>query len=102
MIDEATRERFIYPYREQSGQSTVDFVKRAIRYFGYQPEIIRTDNGSEFTNFRKTDRIHAFDVLCREHGITYKLIRPRTPWHNGKAERDHRNDQERFYNRLKF
>ena len=102
MIDEATRERFIYPYREQSGHSTVDFVKRAIRYFGYQPEIIQTDNGSEFTNFRKTDRIHAFDVLCRELGITHKLIRPRTPWHNGKVERSHRNDQERFYNYLKF
>ena len=31
-----------------------------------------------------------------------KLIRPRTPWHNGKVERSHRNDQERFYNYLKF
>ena len=31
-----------------------------------------------------------------------KLIRPRTPWHNGKVERSHRNDQERFYNFLKF
>ena len=102
MIDEATRERFIYPYREQSGYSTVDFVKRAIRHFGYQPEIIQTDNGSEFTNFRKTERVHAFDVLCGELGITHKLIRPRTPWHNGKVERSHRNDQQRFYNYLKF
>ncbi|MBQ7120537.1 MAG: integrase core domain-containing protein, partial [Oscillospiraceae bacterium] len=25
-----------------------------------------------------------------------------TPWHNGKVERSHRNDQERFYNFLKF
>ena len=23
-------------------------------------------------------------------------------WHNGKVERSHRNDQERFYNYLKF
>jgi hypothetical protein len=30
------------------------------------------------------------------------LIRPRTPWHNGKVERSHRNDQERFYNDLRF
>ena len=34
--------------------------------------------------------------------IEHKLIRPRTPWHNGKVERSHRNDQERFYNYLKF
>ena len=47
MIDEASRERFIHPYREQSGYSSVDFAKRAIAYFGYAPETIQTDNGSE-------------------------------------------------------
>ena len=102
MIDEASRERFIYPYREQSGYSTVDFVKRAITYFGYAPEIIQTDNGGEFTNFSNTKREHLFDRFCREYGIVHKLIRPKTPWHNGKVERSHRNDQERFYNHLKF
>lgn len=102
MIDEASRERFIYPYEELSGYSTVDFVKRAIAYFGYAPEMIQTDNGSEFTNFSNTKREHYFDRFCREHGIVHKLIRPKTPWHNGKVERSHRNDQERFYNHLKF
>lgn len=102
MIDEASRERFIFPYKEQSSYSTVDFVKRAIAYFGYAPEIIQTDNGSEFTHTSKTDRVHPFDVLCRQLHITHKRIRPRTPWHNGKVERSHRNDQERFYNYLKF
>lgn len=102
MIDEATRERFIYPYKEVSGYSTVDFVKRAIKYFGYIPEIIQTDNGGEFTNTRKTKRVHALDHLCSELHITHKTIRPRTPWHNGKVERSHRNDQERFYNHLSF
>lgn len=29
VIDEASRERFIYPYMEQSSYSTVDFLKRA-------------------------------------------------------------------------
>lgn len=102
IIEEASRKRFIYPYKEQSGYSTVDFVKRAITYFGYAPKIIQTDNGSEFTNFTKTNRIHTFDKFCRTYKIEHKLIRPRTPWHNGKVERSHRNDQERFYNFLKF
>lgn len=102
MIEEASRVRFIYAYKEQSGYSTVDFVKRAIKFFGYKPKVIQTDNGGEFTNFRKTERIHAFDKLCAELQITHKLIRPRTPWHNGKVERSHRNDQERFYNHLRF
>jgi transposase InsO family protein len=102
IIDEASRERFIYPYLEQSSYSTVDFVKRAISYFGYTPKMIQTDNGAEFTHFKKTARIHPFDLFCNSLGITHKLIRPRTPWHNGKVERSHRNDQERFYNFLHF
>lgn len=102
MIDEASRERFIYPYLEHSGYSTVDFIKKSIEYFGYKPDIIQTDNGLEFTNFNKTDRIHIVDKLCNEFLIVHKLIRPRTPWHNGKVERSHRNDQERFYNTLSF
>lgn len=102
IIDEASRERFIYPYKEQSSYSTVDFVKRAIIYFGYQPKIIQTDNGQEFTYTIKTDRIHPLDVLLNNLNITHQLIRPRTPRHNGKVERSHRNDQNRFYNYLKF
>ena len=102
IIDEASRERFIYPYKEQSSYSTIDFVKRAIVYFGYKPKIIQTDNGSEFTHIKKTERIHPFDILCNSLNIEHKLIRPRTPRHNGKVERSHRNDQQRFYQFLKF
>lgn len=102
MIDEASRERFIYPYREQSSYSTIDFVKRAIAYFGYQPETIQTDNGFEFTYHKDYKRTHPFDIFCKQVGIRHKLIRPRTPWHNGKVERSHRSDQERFYNFLSF
>lgn len=102
VIDEASRERFIFPYREQSSYSTVEFIKRAIIYFGYTPETIQTDNGMEFTYTMNTDKNHPFDVLCNDLGITHKLIRPRTPRHNGKVERSHRNDQQRFYNYLSF
>ena len=102
MLEEATRERFIYPYMEQSSYSTIDFVKRAIVYFGYAPDEIQTDNGAEFTYLSKTKRTHPFDIFCNEYHIKHHLIRPRTPWHNGKVERSHRNDQERFYNYLRF
>ena len=102
MMDEATRERFLYAYQEQSSYSTIDFVKRAICYFGYAPDEIQTDNGSEFTHTSNTTRVHPFDALCAQLHIRHKLIRPRTPWHNGKVERSHRNDQQRFYNYLRF
>ena len=102
VIDEASRKRFVYAYQEQSSYSTVDFFKRAITFFGYAPKILQTDNGPEFTHVKKTNRIHPLDIFCSSYGIEHKTIRPRTPWHNGKVERSHRNDQERFYNHLKF
>lgn len=102
IIDECTRERFIYAYKEQCADSTCDFVRRAIIYFGYVPKIIQTDNGQEFTFIRDTKKVHKFDKLCDELGIEHKLIKPRTPRHNGKVERSHRNDNERFYKNLKF
>ena len=102
VIDEASRERFIYPYKEQSSYSTIDFVKRAIVYFGYKPQIIQTDNGQEFTHIMNTNKIHPLDILLNSLSIQHKLIKPRTPRHNGKVERSHRNDQQRFYSFLKF
>ena len=102
VLDEAARERFIYAYEEQSSYSTCDFIRRAIAHFGYLPKIIQTDNGAEFTHLAKTNRVHPMDALCHKLGIKHQRIRPRTPRHNGKVERSHRNDQERFYNTLKF
>ena len=101
-IDETTRERFLYWYEEHTPMNTVDFVLRVIKYFGYKPNIIQTDNGMEFCFFRDVKRIHPLDKLCNELNIEHKRIKPRTPSHNGKVERSHRNDQERFYNYLKF
>ncbi len=106
MIDEATRERFIYPYDEHTITATLDFVKRAIAYFGYLPSILQTDNGSEFTNIKKPNqkepKVHALDVLCAKLHIKHQLIRAYTPRLNGKVERSHRTDQEFFYDYLKF
>ena len=102
IIDEASRQRFLYPYKEQSSYSTVDFIKRAIQFFRYTPKMIQTDNGAEFTYPKDYKKLHPMDKLCDELGITHKLIRPRTPRHNGKVERSHRLNQERFYNYLHF
>ena len=74
----------------------------AINHFGYKPKILQTDNGFEFTHFKETKHVHPLDLLCQELGIEHKLIRPRTPRHNGKVERSHRNDNRRFYQHLTF
>ena len=105
VIDEASRKRYIRAYKEQSQDSTVDFVLRAFKFFGYHPKTIQTDNGQEFRllNERTKDgRIHSFDKLCLFYNIEHKCIRPRTPRHNGKVERSHRSDNERFYRYLRY
>lgn len=102
-IDEASRERFIYHYEEHTPSNTVDFVHRCFLFYEYKPKEIQTDNGTEFTwNQEKMKAIHPLDKLCLEEHIYHHKIRPRTPRHNGKVERSHRNDNERFYNYLKF
>ncbi|MDR3185828.1 MAG: DDE-type integrase/transposase/recombinase [Christensenellaceae bacterium] len=104
MIDEATRERFIYPYTSKTANSTLDFINRALNYYKYTPKIIQTDNGKEFTNFlnTKTDKIHKVDELLNSLNIKHMLIKPQTPWHNGKVERSHRTDESLFYKYLTF
>lgn len=105
-IDEATRERFLFPYPEFTVSNTIDFVKRAICYFGYIPSIIQTDNGTEFTYLKnpkkKQPRKHALDELCDKLHIYHQRIRPYTPRQNGKVERSHRTDGQCFYSGLKF
>ena len=102
-IDEASRERFIYHYDSHTPMDTVDFVHRCFLFYEYKPKEIQTDNGVEFTwNQEKIKKTHPLDELCIEEGIYHHKIKPRTPRHNGKVERSHRSDNERFYNTLKF
>ena len=85
---------------EQNAQRGVTVRYTCLLYTS--TEMIQTDNGSEFNYTQKTKRTHPLDILCDRLHIAHKTIRPATPWHNGKVERSHRNDQERFYNHLKF
>ena len=102
-IDEASRERYLYWYEEHTPANTIDFIKRCIRYYGYKTKEIQTDNGEEFTyNKANIKKEHPVSRLLKELEIIHHKIRPRTPEHNGKVERSHRNDNERFYSYLKF
>ena len=102
-IDEASRERYLFWYTEHTPENTVDFIKKCIKYYGYKTEEIQTDNGIEFTyNKAEIKKEHPMDKLLKELGIKHHKIRPRTPEHNGKVERSHRNDNERFYSYMKF
>ena len=107
-IDEFSRLRFLAAYDEQSTFSSADFLKRAIAFYrrhGVYVECVQTDNGFEFTNRfsnSKRDLPTLFEATARNLGIRHKLIRPYTPRHNGKVERSHRQDQQRFYPSHRF
>ena len=97
-IDECTRMRFVYGFEEHTPENSVKFLRMLVRVFPFRIQTIQTDNGTEFTYKYISDTEDCpFDKALRKLGIAHKLIPPRTPWHNGKVERSHRNDQRYFY-----
>ena len=97
-IDECTRMRFMYGFEEHTPENSVKFLLMLIKAFPFKIQTIQTDNGAEFTYKYISDTEEcSFDKALRKLGIRHKLIPPRTPWHNGKVERSHRNDQRYFY-----
>lgn len=97
-IDECTRTRFIYAFEEHTPENSVKFLKMLVNIFPFKIQTIQTDNGTEFTyKYISDDKKCPFDEELNELKINHKLIPPRTPWHNGKVERSHRNDQRYFY-----
>lgn len=104
-IDEYTRQRVLWASKEHSTYTSAQFIDVVLRKFKFKVECIQTDNGFEFTNRlnrHMTDKKTLFEQKLKELGIRHKLIKPRTPRHNGKVERSHRKDQERFYYKRVF
>ena len=63
-------------------------------------DYVRTDYVLEFANrfsSSKRDIPTLLEATAAELGIRHKLIRPYTPRHNGKVERSHREDHNKFY-----
>ena len=105
-IDEYTRIRYMWYTNEQSTYMSSEFVKRMVKYYkeqyGIDIKTVQTDNGFEFTNRLSwqtfiREKKTMFEKTLEELGIRYQLIKPHTPKQNGRVERSHRKDQERFY-----
>ncbi len=98
-IDEYSRWRFVEAFEEHSTYSSAMFLEHLLKAFPFPVECVQTDNGAEFTNRFTTyrDKPTLFQMHLQDRGIRHKLIRPYTPRHNGKVERSHRKDNERFY-----
>ena len=98
-IDEYSRWRFVEAFEEHNTYSSALFIDHLVKAFPLPIACVQTDNGNEFTNRFTSNREKPtlFQVHLEQHGIRHKLIRPYTPRHNGKVERSHRKDNERFY-----
>ena len=104
-IDEYSRFRYLEAFEEHSTYSSAIFLEHLIKKFPFKIQCVQTDNGSEFTkSLGNTEKPTPtlFEARLKQCGIKHKLIKPYTPRHNGKVERQHRLDGERFYSKLRM
>ncbi|MCL1829633.1 MAG: DDE-type integrase/transposase/recombinase, partial [Oscillospiraceae bacterium] len=101
-VDECTRLRYRYIFEELSSYNAAKFLMMAQNYYPFDIKRVQTDNGTEFTNAMHTDKPSVFERYCIKAGVEHRRIRVATPRHNGKVERVHRIDQERFYDFRSF
>jgi len=110
-IDCASRWRYLQIYDNYSNSDSIYSLQELIKVAPFRIRAIKTDNGSNFTNrytgyLKSSDpmnpRLHDFDILYQRLNIIHYLIDPGKPAQNGKVERSHREDQEKFYERNKF
>ena len=102
-VDEATRLRCRMIFDEHTSWNAVRFLQHVRRRFPFDIACVQTDNGTEFTNaLIGGESLSEFEQYLRKENITHKRIRVATPRHNGKVERVHRMDSERFYSGRTF
>lgn len=102
-IDEYSRKRILEIVDEKSVTNTSRFVKTLQNSLGLKINTIQTDNGPEFVNNQiETNKPTLFEITLKSLGIKHRRTRPYSPWQNGKVERSHKIDGERFYSKQEF
>ena len=105
LVDEFSRWCYREIHAELSEHASSLFVRNAVEAAPFKIHAAQTDNGHEFTNAlfgQKKEEATRFELALKELGIEYRRIRVGTPKHNGRVERQHGLDMQRFYNRQLF
>lgn len=102
IVDCATRIKYKRLYPGVNPAYTVDFLEHAMRFFGpaFGFTGIQTDNGLEFTYDHlpqtRPTTLSAPERWLRDHHITHLRIPPHSPHLNGRVERPHGVDKDRY------
>jgi len=100
MVDEYSRWCYREIHNEHSAYISSLFLRNAVKAAPFKIHEAQTDNGHEFTNAifgQKQENLTRFEQTLEEFGIKYRRIRVGTPKHNGRVERQHGLDMQRFY-----
>mgnify|MGYP002627327017 CR=1 FL=1 len=103
--DECTRWTYREMYDEHSTYSSQQFLLGLVAHAPFMIREIQTDNGTEFTKQLLSNDPNdktLFEQELEKLEIIYHRIRPATPRHNGKVERQHRIDEMRFYRHMRM
>jgi transposase InsO family protein len=82
-IDDCTRVPYAETLADERGDTTADFLERALAFYrarGLRVRRLLTDNGGNY-------RSRALAAVVRRHRLQHRRTRPYTPRTNGKAER---------------
>jgi len=105
LVDEFSRWCYREIHDEHNDHASNLFLRNAVKAAPFKIHMAQTDNGQEFTNAltgQKRLELTRFEQALKELGIQYRRIRVGTPKHNGRVERQHGLDMQRFYKRQKF
>lgn len=90
IIDDYSRKLFVYPLKSKTEvfDNFLSFVNMAEKQTEKKLKAIRSDNGTEFINYK-------FKDFCTLKGVVHQKTVPYTPQQNGVAERYNRTIMER-------
>ena len=105
LVDEYSRWCYREIYSEHSEYVSSLFLRNALKAAPFNIHAAQTDNGHEFTKAlfgQKRLELTRFEQVLKELGIQYRRMRIGTPKHNGRVERQHGLDMQRFYKHQRF
>jgi transposase len=92
-IDRVSKFAYVELHPAANMMTGAAFMRSVVAVFPYKIHTVLTDNGITFADqprYRSGPtarfRGHAFDRVCREHGIAHKLTKPYHPWTTDEVE----------------